>query len=302
MNDNKSAYNSKAYNDRKMDLHMHTTVSDGSDTPTELIGHVKEVGLKLFAVTDHDAVKGCGIVRDALTKGDPEFITGVEFSTRDELGKYHILGYNYDPESDSIIDTVEKGHSLRMKKVTGRLDLLKEEFGIDFPEEEIQKLLKLDNPGKPHIGNLMVKYGYAESKEVAINEYINKLHYKNEYVRPEEAIKGILGAGGIPVLAHPFYGSGDELILGEEMEERLKRLMEFGVQGVEAFYSGFSPKLTNDMLILADRYGLYVTAGSDYHGTNKTVRLGDTGLTMETKLPEGMKRFLSAVGCDETVI
>ena len=284
------------YKDRRIDLHMHTTVSDGSDTPEEIIRHVKETGIDLFAVTDHDAVKGCGIVKKALAAGDPEFVTGVEFSTKDELGKYHILGYNYDPESNSIIDTVELGHSLRMKKVTGRLDFLKEEFGFDFPEEEIQKLLKLDNPGKPHIGNLMVKYGYAENKDLAINEYINKLHYKTEYVRPEEAIKGILGAGGIPVLAHPFYGSGDELILGEEIEERIKRLMGFGLKGVEAFYSGFSPKLTTDMLAIAERYDLYVTAGSDYHGTNKTVKLGDTGLDYVTELPEGMKRFLSAIG------
>lgn len=280
----------------KIDLHLHTTVSDGSDTPKELIGRVKEAGIGLFAVTDHDAVKGCGIVLESLEEGDPVFITGAEFSTRDEKGKYHILGYNYDPQLAPIRDVVEKGHGLRMKKVMARLDFIKSEFGFAFPDEEIQKLLKLDNPGKPHIGNLMVKYGYAETKETAIDEYINKLHCKNEYIRPEDAIKGILDAGGIPVLAHPFFGSGDELILGAEMEERLKRLMEYGLRGVEAFYSGFSPKLTNEMLALADRYDLYVTAGSDYHGTNKTVILGDTGLKDDTEFPEGLKRFLSAIG------
>ena len=277
------------------DLHMHTTVSDGSDTPREIIAHVKELGIQLFSVTDHDAVKGCGIVRDSLNEGDPEFVTGVEFSTRDEQGKYHILGYHYDPQSQAILDIVEKGHNLRMKKLMGRLDYIKSEFGFVFPEEEIQKLIKLDNPGKPHIGNLMVKYGYAESKEIAIDEYINKLHYKSEYVRPEEAIKGILDAGGIPVLAHPFFGSGDELILGMEMEDRIKRLMEFGIRGVESFYSGFSPKLIKEMLAIADKYNLYVTAGSDYHGTNKMVKLGDTGLEEGMELPAGLKRFMTDV-------
>ena len=286
---------SDVFQSKKIDLHMHTTVSDGSVTPTELISHVKAAGIGLFSVTDHDAVKGCGIVMDSLAEGDPDFITGVEFSTRDEHGKYHILGYDYEPGSKAILDIVEKGHSLRMKKVTGRLEFLKKEFGFEFPEEEIQNLLKLDNPGKPHIGNMMVKYGYCESKDRAIDEYINKLHYKSEYIRPEEAIKGILDAGGIPVLAHPIYGSGDELILGQELEERIKRLMEFGIKGVEAFYSGFSPKMTADMLALAERYDLYVTAGSDYHGTNKTVILGDTGLDNVTELPAGMKKFLSAV-------
>ncbi len=289
---------SDIFQNKKIDLHMHTTVSDGSDTPVELISKVKKTGIRLFSVTDHDAVKGCGIVSEALAEGDPDFITGVEFSTKDGQGKYHILGYNYDPGSQAIHDTVEKGHGLRMKKVIGRLDLLKNEFGFDFPDEEIQTLLKLDNPGKPHIGNMMVKYGYAESKDKAINDYINKLHYKSEYIRPEEAIEGILNAGGIPVLAHPVYGSGDDLILGQDIEDRVKRLMEFGIKGLEAFYSGFSPKMTNDMLALARSYDLYVTAGSDYHGTNKTVILGDTGLTDDTELPDGMKRFLSDIGCN----
>ena len=282
---------------KKTDLHLHTTVSDGSDTPTELISRVKEAGIKLFSVTDHDAVKGCGLVMESLTKGDPDFITGVEFSTRDEQGKYHILGYNYDLHSQAVLDTVEKGHNLRMKKVMKRLDFLKTEFGFDFPEEEIQQLLRLDNPGKPHIGNMMVKYGYAKSKDKAIDDYINKLHNKSEYIRPEEAIKGIRDAGGIPVLAHPVYGSGGELIMGQDIEDRIKRLTELGIMGVEAFYSGFSPKMTRLMLDLAHRYDLYVTAGSDYHGTNKAVVLGDTGLDDARELPDGMKRFLSDIGC-----
>jgi hypothetical protein len=282
----------------KIDLHMHTTVSDGSDTPVEIIDHVKEAGIRLFSVTDHDAIKGCGIVRGTLSEGDPKFVTGVEFSTKDEQGKYHILGYHYNPQSEAIINTVEKGHGLRMKKIVGRLDFLKSEFGFAFPDEEIEKLLALDNPGKPHIGNLMVKYGYAESKDIAIKEYINKVHYRSEYIRPEEAIEGILGAGGIPVLAHPFFGSGDELILDQDMENRLKRLMEYGLLGVEAFYSGFSPKLKDEMLAMAEKYDLYVTAGSDYHGTNKMVILGDTGFEEGTRMPEGMKRFLSVISED----
>ena len=292
---------SEIFRSRKIDLHLHTTVSDGSDTPSELVSRVKEAGIRLFSVTDHDSVKGCGIVRESLEGGDPDFVTGVEFSTGDEQGKYHILGYDYDPGSQAILDAVEKGHSLRMKKVMGRLDFLKTEFGFDFPEEEIEQLLLLDNPGKPHIGNMMVKHGYAESKDRAINDYINRLHYKSEYIRPEEAIKSILDAGGIPVLAHPVYGSGDELILGRDIEERIKRLMEFGLKGVEAFYSGFSTKMTKDMLVLADRYDLYVTAGSDYHGTNKTVVLGDNGLDDAVQLPDGMRRFLSDIGYNDNV-
>ena len=282
----------------KLDLHMHTTVSDGSDTPEEILGRVRDAGIDFFSVTDHDAVKGCRIIRENLKEGDPFFINGAEFSCKDKYGKYHILGFNYDDDSESIQGLVELGHTYRMTKVTARLDYIKEKFGFTFPQEEIDKLLSLDNPGKPHIGNLMVKYGYATDRRQAIREYIDGLRFKLEYVRPEEAIESILGAGGIPVLAHPSYGSGDQLIIGDEMDERLKRLVGFGLQGVEAFYSGFSERLTQEMLGFAKKYDLYVTAGSDYHGRNKLVELGDTGCYDKNDVPDGLVRFIEAVGVD----
>ena len=279
----------------KIDLHMHTTISDGTDTPQELIGAVKAAGISLFSVTDHDAVKAAEIL-PPLLKGTPlRFIPGVEFSCKDEKGKYHILGYGFDPRGEAIGSVVAYGHSLRMKKLLARLEFLKTEFGFSFSQEEIDRLCALDNPGKPHIGNLMVAYGYAKTKEEAISQYIDRVHFKNEYVRPEQAISGILASGGIPILAHPFYGSGNELILGEEMEERLCRLKEFGLQGLEAFYSGFSLKLQNEALSLAKKHGFYVTAGSDYHGTNKLVKLGDNGLDENADYPDGLLRFLEAV-------
>lgn len=282
----------------KIDLHIHSSVSDGTDSPIELLSRVREAGLEVFSLTDHDAIKGSEMIRAALKNADgdaPFFITGVEFSCKDEQGKYHILGYGYDPAGASIRAVVEHGHALRMEKVCARLTFVQEEYGFVFPQEEIDALLAMDNPGKPHIGNLMVKYGYAESKKQAIKEFINKLRTGDAYVRPEEAIEGILGAGGIPVLAHPCFGDGDQLIVGEEMEARLRRLMEMGLQGVEVFYSGFSPKLRSAMLALAEKHRLYMTAGSDYHGTNKLVALGDTGLDEGVPLPEGIRQFIDAI-------
>ena len=275
----------------KIDLHMHTTVSDGTDTPEGIIDAVRAAGISCFAVTDHDSYKSAGII-PKLVGDDLTFIPGIEFSCRDEEGKYHILGYGFDTDGEAIRQVVEKGHGFRMKKVMERLDFLKTTFGFSFPDEEIKNLLALDNPGKPHIGNLMVKCGFASTKEEAINEYINKVHFKNEYVRPEEAISGILASGGIPILAHPFYGSGGELILGDEMDARLKKLMDFGLQGLEAFYSGFTAKLRDAAIALAEKNDLYITAGSDYHGTNKLVKLGDTGLETDTEYPNGLLRFI----------
>ena len=279
----------------RIDLHMHSTVSDGTDTPETLLERVRGAGIELFALTDHDAVKGCDRIRRARRGDDPRFLNGVEFSCRDEKGKYHILGYGYDPAGPSICRVVEKGHSLRMKKVTARLEYIRSVFGFQFPDSEIRRLLALDNPGKPHIGNLMVKYGYADSKEQAIREYLDRAKIRSEFIRPEEAIEGILQAGGIPVLAHPAYGSGNELILGAEMDERLRRLMDFGLRGVEAYYSGFSPELRAEMLSFAEQYDLYVTAGSDYHGKNKMIAIGDTGFGRNQAVPEGMRRFLEEV-------
>lgn len=282
----------------RIDLHMHSTVSDGTDTPPALLDKVRAEGFTAFSVTDHDAAAAGEIIRAALRQGDPLFIQGAEFSCRDEQGKYHVLGYGFDPEKRAIRDLIRHGHDLRMKKVLARLDFLKDSFGFAFPKEEIDRLLSLDNPGKPHIGNLMVKYGYAETKESAIKDYMDKIRFKSEYLRPEEVIPAISAGGGIPVLAHPFFGSGDELILGEEMEARLKRLMGFGLKGIEAFYSGFSAKLTRTALDLAVKNDLFVTAGSDYHGTNKLVRLGDTGLDETIEYPAGIKAFFRQIaGC-----
>ena len=275
---------------------MHSAVSDGTDSPTELLSRVQEAGIEIFSLTDHDAIKGCEQILAELRNAEGEmpcFVTGVEFSCKDELGKYHMLGYGYDPKGQSIRAVVERGHALRMEKVRARLDFIRNEFGFAFPQEEIDELLAMDNPGKPHIGNLMVKYGYAETKKQAIKEFINKLRMGDEYIRPEEAIAGILGAGGIPVLAHPCFGDGDQLIVGEEMEARLARLIEMGVQGMEVFYSGFSPRLRDEMHALAEKYHLCITAGSDYHGTNKKIPIGKTGLDEALDYPEGMERFLS---------
>lgn len=276
----------------RIDLHMHSTVSDGTDTPEELLRRVREEGITIFSVTDHDAIKSAQLIPQRLSEGDPRFISGVEFSCRDEEGRYHILGYRYNPLSDAMKEIVGKGHRIRMEKAQARMALLGEEFGFSFSKEDTEALLSLNNPGKPHIGNLMVQYGYAVTKDEAIDRYINKLHYRSKTVRPEEAIDAILSAGGIPVLAHPSFGDGSQLIVGDEMEKRVRKLVEMGLKGIEVFYSGFSKELREEALSFAEKFDLYVTAGSDYHGKNKSIPLGKTGLSPEDALPEGLVRFL----------
>lgn len=284
---------------KKIDLHTHTIFSDGTDSPSEIIEKARAAGLDLLSVTDHDSIRGGIEIPSLMTQlqlGQRiAFIRGVEFSCKDELGKYHILGYGYDPDIPGIAEVVAKGHEMRMQKTNARLAFLEEAFGFKFTEEEVEELLARDNPGKPHIANLMVRHGYASDKKDAISNYINKKKMKNVHVHPQEAIEGVLKSGGIPVLAHPFYGDGDQLIVGEEMEQRLLRLMGFGLKGLEAYYSGFTPKIQSDALMLAERYDLYVTAGSDYHGGNKMIDLGWTNLEDLSEAPPGLLRFLEDV-------
>lgn len=284
---------------RKLDLHTHTIFSDGTDSPSEIIEKARAAGLDLLSVTDHDSIRAGIEIPPFITQLPPDqriaFIRGVEFSCKDELGKYHILGYGYDPDIPGIAEVVAKGHEMRMQKTKARLAFLDEEFGFEFTEEEVEELLARDNPGKPHIANLMIQHGYATDKKDAIANYINKKKLQNVHVHPQEAIEGILKSGGIPVLAHPSYGDGDQLIIGEEMEQRLLRLMDFGLKGLEAFYSGFTPKIQSETLLLAERYDLYVTAGSDYHGGNKMIDLGWTNLEDLSEAPPGLHWFLEDV-------
>ena len=277
---------------KKIDLHMHSTVSDGTDSPVELLGKVREAGIGVFSLTDHDAIDGCMEILDLLQEGDPAFIPGAEFSCRDELGKYHILGYGYDGKTGAMPEFIKFSHNIRMRKLTARLDYMKSELGIVFPEEAEHELYSLDNPGKPHVANMMVRYGFAESKEAAFNDVLNRLPVLVSYIRPEQAIEAILAGGGIPVLAHPSYGDGDQLFIGEEMENRIRRLMDYGLKGLEAFYSGFTPPLVDEILGYADRYDLHVTAGSDYHGANKMIVLGDTGLEETETRTARLESFL----------
>ena len=280
---------------KKIDLHIHTTVSDGTDRPEEIIDRVREAGIDLFSVTDHDAMYSSEVVLQHLKAGDPRFIPGIEFSCRDELGKYHILGYAYDPHAETIRSIVETGHNTRVEKMGLRLDLIREKFGIVFSQEDRDLLFANHNPGKPHLANLLVRHGFAESISQAFRDYLDSLEVPAVYIRPEEAIRAVLQSGGIPVLAHPSYGSGDELIIGDEMEGRLRRLIGFGLAGVEAYYSGFTARLQNEMLRFAEKFGLYVTAGSDYHGSNKMIRLGHNHLEDAGEAPDGLHRFLEAV-------
>ena len=281
----------------RIDLHMHTTVSDGSDTPQEILEKAIRFGLQMFSVTDHDAIDGAVKIARLIAdrKESIFFIKGIEFSCKDSQGKYHILGYRYDETAEELLNIVKKAHDLRLSKVYDRLEFIKKEFGFTFRDEDMKALFLNSNPGKPHIAKMMIRYGYASSIPDAMKNYLNKKKFSHQNLTPEEAINAIRRSGGIPVLAHPAYGDGGQLITGSEMDARVRRLISFGLMGLECYYSGFTPKLMGEMLALADRYDLFATAGSDYHGTTKLVGFGETNLPLVSEGSPRVRSFIETV-------
>lgn len=288
----------------RIDLHMHSTVSDGTDSPLELLQKVREAGLLYFSLSDHDAIEGNQEILSALKEDDPKFLTGVEFSCKDEVGKYHILGYGFDPEHEAIRKVVKAGHDVRITLLHERLLFLKDNFDITFPEEELDALLSLKNPGKPHLAALLVKAGHARDKKDAFENFLNKIPNKDRYTHPKDAIDGILLSGGIPMLAHPFYGTSTEWIGSADLAARVRHLKDLGLMGLEAFHSRFSAENSREILDLSHQFDLLVTAGSDYHGDNKKVAIGEitreetpfTGAFSEgniEKLPKGLQDFFA---------
>ena len=280
-----------------IDMHIHTTASDGTDDPAVLLRNLKDKGIRSFSVTDHDTFSGCQPVAELVSR-DPwfRFTWGIELSCRDDHGKYHILGYGFRPEGESIRAAVQEAHENRMSKVRVRLDYLAEHFGIRLTEEELQALLANPNPGKPHFGNLLVQKGIAPDRDTAIRDYVNKCPTLHLALDPGNAIREIRESGGIPILAHGYFGNGEQNLGMEELTERVDRLLELGLMGVECFYSRYTRQQQEDLLSLAEKRNLLISAGSDYHGTNKRVALGQTGLGEEADWPAGLRRLTEMLG------
>lgn len=251
-----------------IDLHLHTTASDGTCTPQQLVQLLRERQVDTFAITDHDTVEGA-----AMLLADPpeglRFIPGVEFSCRSAVGKYHILGYGIDPAGELLNAAIEEGRQLRLNKLRGRLRYLRDEHGITFSTAEEEWLLSQKSPGKPHIGTLLLQKGLGNSMAEVLARYVNPFKGGNDRIDAAGAIRAILAAGGVPVWAHPMGGEGRRHKTREELLPRLDDLLHLGIQGMECWYSRYTEQEIAVLTELATGEGLLISGGSDFHGTPK---------------------------------
>jgi 3',5'-nucleoside bisphosphate phosphatase len=248
-----------------LDLHTHSDSSDGSDTPDELIAKARKKQCEYIAITDHDNIDH--VARVTKVPENIRYIPGVEISA--EFPKtLHILGYGFDPGDQVLSTTLKELQVFRKNRNEAMVSNMKAQ-GFDISMDELLREAGGDQIGRPNFASLMLKKGYVQTKQEAFDRYLAKgkpLYMEKHRLQPGDAIRLILNAGGIPVMAHP-YQTGLE---GRELEALVKELRDLGLQGIEAYYQKHQPKETQAYLHLAKKYDLLITAGSDYHGKNKT--------------------------------
>lgn len=248
-----------------IDLHCHSTFSDGSFTPSQLVAMGVEAGLSGLALTDHDCLGGIGEFLEAGKGKDIRLVPGIELSVDCDCGQMHMLGYWMDPEDRELnaqLEWVRDGRAMRNRKILENLNGL----GFEMSWEEVLAQAGDGVVGRPHFAQVMLAKGYAKDKYEVFDKWLGdgKPGYADRpRLTAERAIELVRGAGGVAVLAHPFT-----VRVGKErMAQLVAHLKEAGLCGMECYYSEHSAELTKEFLALAEANGLVPTGGSDFHGT-----------------------------------
>ena len=250
-----------------IDLHIHSTASDGSDAPEAIARKAKSLGLTAAAVTDHDNLGGVerflGSCRELGLTG----FSGVEISSSFGGKTIHILGYGVDPnyhELQTQFGTVLGGREERNRKILAKLC----ELGCPLEWEEVAAFAGSGVIGRPHFALAMIARGYVASTQEAFDKYLGdkgRAYCDRVRLSPEENIRLIRAAGGVAVWAHPIHWSSDFA----KVEAALDSLVQMGLGGMECYYSTFTPEINVELLRMVKGRNLVATGGSDYHGTTK---------------------------------
>ena len=245
----------------KVDLHIHTTASDGKFTPAEIVRKAREAGLTYIAICDHDSIEGVAPAQEAASKNPGiTVIGGVEVNTDIPTGELHLLGYFYDRNNIELKQTLVKLRESRIERAQKMITKLRK-MGIKIDFVRVQELAGNGSIGRPHIAQAMLEKGYINSFREAFMNYINRggpAYVERDKVTPAEAIQLILRSGGLPVLAHPLTFDNFEAIIAE--------LKPAGLVGMEVYYNNYSSEQIKNLLRIAVKFSLIPTGGSDYHG------------------------------------
>lgn len=258
-----------------IDLHSHSTGSDGTLTPSELAQEAKKAGLCAIALTDHDTVEGVEEFIDACNKAGIEGIAGVEISA-DYKEEMHIVGLMVDCGDMVFREKINRLRNNRQIRNIKMIELLKEN-NLEITEEEVINQKEggnLNNTGRPHIARAMVDRGYVKDINEAFDKYLKKgrlCYADKETYSPKECIKMIKEAGGVAIWAHPYHTTKDR----ERFEEILDELILYGLDGFECMYSEYPIEYQKMYIDIAEEKGLLKSGGSDFHGENRgAVKLG----------------------------
>jgi predicted metal-dependent phosphoesterase TrpH len=265
--------------DSGIDLHIHSTASDGTFSPSEILQLALDVPLRAISITDHDTIDG---VREAMAFGIPQclrFVSGVEISASPPegipaAGSLHILGYGFDPDNAPLAEILTYLQAARKERNPGILARL-QALGFELTMKDIPGSETKGQIGRPHIARAMVEKGYAQSIDDAFDRYLGngKPAYVDKARIPcETAIQILRDAGGVPVLAHPFLL---RRLDPSDLERLVAEMVRMGLVGIEVYYPDHSDQAVRQGLALAQRYSLLVTGGTDFHGDVKPeVRMG----------------------------
>ena len=263
-----------------VDLHLHTTASDGRLTPPELVRLLAQRGLRYVAITDHDSTEGVAAAIDAAALHPGlTVIPGVELSADPPQGEAHVLGYFLDPADPGlqrILGEFRAGRESRAREMVERLT----EAGLTIEWERVQELAQGGAIARPHIALAMMERGHVDTFQEAFDKYIGQggvAYVQREKLAPELAVRLILSHGGLPVLAHPArYVSN--------LDELLPSLVEAGLVGLEVYYKDYTEAERRELMGLCEQYGLIPCGGSDYHAlkTPEEVEPGLVGPPLES--------------------
>lgn len=251
----------------RIDLHTHSTASDGSMSPAELMHHAKEAGLRAVALTDHDTTAGLAEARQEADRIGMELVCGVELAAWQDNIEFHIVGLDIDDTQPEFLAAMEEMQQIREERNLKMITLM-QEAGVDITPEKLRKQEGNGVLTRANFARYLVAVGFVKSLKEAFDRYLDKgkpFYLPRTKITPERAVSLIKEAGGIPILAHPLlYKLGKTTL-----EKYVGILKEMGLEGMEVYYSTNTPSDNIYLSRLANQFGLKYSGGSDFHGTYK---------------------------------